>query len=233
MLPTMTARARAVLVVAMLVAGCSAGDPGPGAVTLAPSIGTGIKSPAAPTTPVTPATSAPPLRIPNGVTADIDVREYPVAGDTREEVLDAMRAHNLRDPTGAPSLALTTWYISWSYAHVAGSAGCSIDDVKVDVEIDILHPAWNPPANAPPSLVESWQRFTDALAVHERSHAQNALDHAGDLAAALRILADAPTCASLDGAAEAIGQSTLDAARAWDREYDERTLHGATEGAAF
>lgn len=98
---------------------------------------------------------------------------YAITGDTAAELVVAMRAQHLVDRAGDEGWALTAWNIVWNYKWVTASGRCGIGNLAVTVDIETTLPTWDPPTTAGARLVNNWKRFTDALIVHERGHAQN------------------------------------------------------------
>ena len=158
---------------------------------------------------------------------------YPVTGTTASALVAAMRAKALRDRLGEPGFALTTWYITWSYRYREGTGTCEIRDLVVRIDISVLMPSWAPPASADAGLVTRWKRFIDALRRHERGHEQNGIDRAKEIRDAMLGLGSRSSCPRLERAADAAGAKVIDAGQDWDRTYDDRTDHGATQGAVF
>jgi predicted secreted Zn-dependent protease len=71
--------------------------------------------------------------------------------------------------------------------------------------------------------------------VHEKGHAQNAIDAARKIEAGILALPSEPTCDALRTKANDLGHALMlikDANQA-DIDYDRRTQHGATQGARF
>ena len=144
-----------------------------------------------------------------------------------------MDARSLRDSNGEASFATTSWKVTWSYDYGMRSGSCSVADLAVSLKIRVLLPKWRQPAAADPALVERWQIFMDALERHERGHELNGIRVAGRVRAALRALGSRSTCARLERVADAAGGKVIEGGRDRDREYDDATDHGATQGAVF
>jgi predicted secreted Zn-dependent protease len=237
---------RASLLLAILVAGCT----GAPLVASAPPFGLGTGTPPHPLPPAATAapsasliraptprpspTGTPALRLPAGVTVESREASYPITGDSAAALVEAMATRGLRDEAGDAAWALTTWDVVWNYQYVARQGGgCGLGDIRVSVRIEVLMPSWSAPATADGSLVDRWRRFIAAVSVHERGHVQNALDRAGEVATTLPLLDPAATCDALERVADADGAAIIDRGRAWDRDYDDETGHGATQGAVF
>jgi predicted secreted Zn-dependent protease len=158
---------------------------------------------------------------------------YPIAGDTAAELVAAMRAQHLVDVAGDEAWALTAWNIAWNYKWVTASGSCGIGNLTVNVDIVTTLPTWAPPTTADGRLIDKWKHFGDALVIHERGHAQNALDRAADIAAAMASVDPKPTCDALESSADAAGAAVIADGRTWDVTYDAETKHGLTQRAFF
>jgi predicted secreted Zn-dependent protease len=158
---------------------------------------------------------------------------YQITGDTAAELVAAMRAKHLVDVAGDEAWALTAWNINWNYKWVTAGGSCGISNLTVKVDIVTTLPTWAPPTTADESLIDKWKRFSDALVIHEHGHAQNALDRAAEIAAAMARVDPKPTCDTLETAADAAGAAIIDYGRQWDVTYDAETRHGVTQGTSF
>jgi predicted secreted Zn-dependent protease len=190
-------------------------------------------TPSAIPTAVSSAAALPSLRPPAGATVTMRDASYAITGDTAAELVAAMRAQKLVDRSGDVGFALTTWDVNWTYKWVAAGGTCGIGNLAVKVEVVTTLPSWNPPATADTRLVDNWERFTNALVVHERGHAQNGLDRAAEIAAAMASMDPKPSCNALERSADAAGEAIIEAGRRWDVTYDAETKHGLTQGASF
>lgn len=190
-------------------------------------------TPSAAPTPGSSAAALPSLRPPAGATVTMRDANYAIAGDTAAELVEAMRAQNLVDPAGDAAFALTTWNVVWNYKWVTSGGKCGIGDLAVKVDVVTTLPSWDPPTTADRRLIDNWKRFTDALILHERGHAQNGLDRAAEVAAAMARVDPRPTCNALESTADAAGAAIINDGQEWDVSYDAETKHGVTQGASF
>jgi predicted secreted Zn-dependent protease len=159
---------------------------------------------------------------------------YAISGDTATALVAEMGAQNLLDEAGDAVFALTTWNVVWTYDWVTGPGpSCGIGDLAVSVAIETTLPTWKPPPTAAAHLVDSWERYTEALVIHERGHVQNGLNRAAEIVAAMASIDHKPTCDALESSADAAGAAIIDEGRTWDVTYDADTIHGATQGASF
>lgn len=181
-----------------------------------------------------PAASVPPLRLPDDVEVTLDEQTYELKGMSEAELLADMKAEKLRDPTtGDHVYALTNWRIKWRYRYAPYSGGCRVTKWTVVVSVEVVMPTWHPPSGASPRLVDHWNRYVQALRLHERRHEQNGLDRAGEAAEYLEQRPTAKTCARLERSIDATIEEFIAAGNAFDRRYDARTDHGATQGVTW
>jgi predicted secreted Zn-dependent protease len=122
--------------------------------------------------------------------------------------------------------------ISDRYDYASSSAGCAITRATVAARIVFTMPRWKPKGKPDPFLVFEWNRFIEALWIHERGHALRALAAKRDVERTLRNLVS-PTCEELRASAETATDQIISKLRARDRVYDRKTDHGATQGASI
>jgi predicted secreted Zn-dependent protease len=124
--------------------------------------------------------------------------------------------------------ASTHWRVTWHYTY-SGFGSCRINSLDVSIDIRFTFPRWVNPVGAPLDLVHDWNRFILALVRHEAGHVRLA-EQAGN-----KILRSLPgfeaPCDEFVAAADAVADSIIDRLREKQRLYDERTDHGATQGA--
>lgn len=149
---------------------------------------------------------------------------YDIYGSTEQELLAGMQANALQDDTGYSAFALTSWYISWGWPGY-GTDNCDLLAATTELDITITMPRWIPPDNPDPRLVETWNRFFNALAYHEQTHVNNATGIYPEVLPAIQNA----TCLTADQAAHDV----LNKLRQADFSYDQETGHGLTEGAHF
>lgn len=202
----------------------SAGNGGGGASNGNGGGGGEVASAGAAGQPTTPSSCADPL-----ATTDISHLEaseafepYAVSGQTATQIRRSIDQNRSTDFD-----AFTSWYVSWQFAD------CSGNGLAISVDITYQFPEWQRPAAASASLVTSWDRYVDALFCHEYGHAQNGLDAANEVYAALSEIHAAGDCNEQQRRAEAAFAAILSDYQARDVQYDEETKHGATMGAVF
>jgi predicted secreted Zn-dependent protease len=152
---------------------------------------------------------------------------YPVSGKDYAGLVKSLAANG---PKGFHGLA--SWDISYQYTTKPVGNMCRFDTIRLRVQGEILMPKWTDEDAAPPSLRQRWQDYYAALQQHEEGHVQ----HGNELAALIQekfMGYGDMVC----GQAKAIAQSEFDRLynnlKNRDKEYDQRTQHGATQGARF
>lgn len=168
-----------------------------------------------------------------GVRLRQSVNQYEVIGTSISELKASIhtRARLQEDRTGFAGY--TRWTLNWSYAGSTMRArGCTPTGVSVNLELAVRYPAWVDSARASPAMLEEWRRYLAALKEHEANHAAIAIKGANRLARELRNLV-APGCGLLQLEARRRATEIMSAIREENQLYDERTRHGATEGAGL
>jgi predicted secreted Zn-dependent protease len=177
-----------------------------------------------PSTPMTLKNASPKS---GGLDTKIIWNRYPVSG---QDYASLVRSLSANGPKGFHGLS--SWDISYQYTTVPAGNMCRFDTIRLTVKGEILMPKWTDEAAAPPTLRQRWQDYYAALQQHEEGHVQ----HGNELAALIqeKFLGYGDMAC---GQAKAIAQSEFDRLynnlKNRDKEYDQRTQHGATQGARF
>lgn len=129
--------------------------------------------------------------------------------------------------------ALTKWFVKWRYDYDRRDGTCGIGPVKVTVTVDVQLPKWSRPAGASSRLVAKWDAYATALRTHENGHKEIGIEAARSVAKALAAVPRQTSCEQLESVADAAGERILEITRVTERDYDQRTRHGATQGALF
>jgi predicted secreted Zn-dependent protease len=141
-----------------------------------------------------------------------EVRFYIVTGSTASQIRNSL---NQNRPGGYDGW--TQWYFTWT--------GCRPEGVGVDYTITVDFPQWEPPANPSSTLVQSWNRYINALALHEQGHVDLVMEAIPNF---IDTLQNVP-CNEINVTANAMLAEINQA----NELYDEETDHGATQGAIF
>ena len=158
---------------------------------------------------------------------------YDVSGSTAQEVRADLNRNRPSDKTGAGYDAITRWHIRWNYHYEPVGQQCAIMRASTAVEVTIIFPRLKDTASIPAEVVQAFAKYTEKLMVHEKGHAQNAIDTTGKIEHEIRKLASRSSCHELEEQANSLARSLVKEANQWDVDYDLRTRHGATQGARF
>ena len=167
---------------------------------------------------VTPSPSTvPPVR------AHISFSNYQVSGDNDQEIRASLRQNGPADSHATPRDAFTRWKIRWDWRLVKRGF---IDPRSVTVSVEAQVSA--PVLSAQNPVSPRWADFRIKLIRHELRHLRNALDGARELASQFQ---EGETQHLMPVAvAHRLADLVIEKTRAADREYDELTDHGRTEG---
>ncbi len=159
-------------------------------------------------------------------TADItgaDITYYDIRGKTASDLRSQMNALGPLDG-GRRWDAYTAWYIRWNWPGY-GTRDCDLGRATTSLEITVTLPHWANPKGADSALITRWNKYYKALARHEQGHVDNVTKGYPKVLQAIQNA----TCATAEQAA----LQAIEPIREADRVYDEKTGHGATEGAVF
>ena len=129
--------------------------------------------------------------------------------------------------------AMTDWRVSWQFTVTPAPGGCRVSMFGTQTAIVITMPRWTAPTNAPDITRRIWQRYIEALGRHEAGHGAMALAAAAELNKRARTMGEGVDCEGLKSRTESLGRQVIEEFRAKDKAYDEKTRHGATQGAAL
>ncbi len=152
---------------------------------------------------------------------------YPVRG---QDYASLVKSLSVNGPKGFHGLA--SWNIAYQYTTRPSGNACRFDSIRLVVQGEILMPKWTDEGTAAPALRQRWADYYAALQQHEEGHVQ----HGNELAALLqeKFMGYGDFAC---GQAKSIAQSEFDKLynnlKNRDKEYDQRTQHGATQGARF
>jgi predicted secreted Zn-dependent protease len=170
-------------------------------------------------------------RYPAGVEGRTDVSYYDVHGRTYAELHADMRRLGPKIDGGS-FVGETRSPMTWSWRTESIAAGsCTLRDVRVSVNAQVLLPRWTPPADVDSSLVTEWNRFIAALETHEAGHKDISARAGRDIKDQLRALSG--LCSQVSMRANDIARQIIDRASAEQKRYDAETRHGLTQGTGF
>jgi predicted secreted Zn-dependent protease len=168
---------------------------------------------------------------PAGVEGRTSVTYYDVQGRTYAELHADMRRLGPKI-YGSSFVGETRSPMTWSWRTQSATGGsCSLRDIRVRVNAEILLPRWTPPADADSNLVAEWKRFIAALETHEAGHKDISARAGRDLKDQLRGLTG--LCSQVGMRANDIARRIIDEATQAQKRYDAETRHGLTQGTGF
>lgn len=167
---------------------------------------------------------------PAGVEGRTTVNYYDVHGRTYAELHADMRRLGPKI-LGGSFVGETRSPMSWTWRTESTGSTCSLRDVRVRVDAEIMLPRWTPPADADSSVVAEWKRFITALETHEAGHKDISARAGRDIKDQLRGLMG--SCSQVSARANDIARRIIDDANRAQKRYDAETRHGLTQGTGF
>jgi len=161
---------------------------------------------------------------------------YQISGNTANELRQQLNKLGPLDKlTGKRFDARTDWFIEWHYYYNESKKDCKIDSKRVDVSLSITftYPKWTSPSNATPALLDKWNTYMKNLVLHEEGHVTIASEGAQAIYKTILDMPASPTCNTLGEATNAAAKKILDEIKQREKDYDNKTGHGETQGAVF
>lgn len=156
---------------------------------------------------------------------------YPVTGSTLGEIHQSLR--QARDARNTQWDALTEWNINWRFALSEAAGQCRVDSFSTKTTLKLTLPRWTAPTNATLATRDEWRRYITALAQHELGHAQFAQLAAAGVRKSMSETKAEADCEQLKKRLNADCTTVVENFKKRDQEYDERTRHGESQGAAL
>jgi predicted secreted Zn-dependent protease len=166
-----------------------------------------------------------------GAAQDLTITYYDVQGGNLQELRTSLTAHGPVGKDGARHHGHVDWHVGWNYDYAPRGVGCRIGKLRVDVKATMVLPRWTGLDTAPASLQQEWARYSQALRVHEDGHAAHADQAAEEIQRRFAAVGGGMRCTQFGEELNRIGQAVLDEYAARDKQYDDTTEHGATQGA--
>ena len=157
---------------------------------------------------------------------------YTITGSNAWQLDASIRARRPWTTNGIQH-ATTVWDLRWHYTFRLHNDRCRLDRVETHVNAVLTLPRWTASNTASPRLVERWRSYSQALVTHEAGHLQLAREAAGAVEHEIAGLGEFTTAQELDQKVTEMANHTLRRYHEKEQEYDQRTLHGATQGAQF
>ena len=158
---------------------------------------------------------------------------YDLAGQSAKQLIAQMKESGPLGKDGKRSFGKTDWTIHWSYRYETRGGAVVFTRVTVTAAANFIVPRKQAPADANDRMAAEWARFSTALMIHERGHAENATRHARQLYAVLHDHGPFASREELEAFVKAEGDKCIADANAEDLAYDKRTRHGDTQGATL
>ena len=112
-------------------------------------------------------------------------KPYDLTGQSAKQLIAQMKETGPPGKDGKRYFGKTDWTIHWRYHYETRGGSVIFTRVSVTADATIILPRRQAPANGADPMAAEWLRFSAALAVHERGHAENAERHAKQLYALL------------------------------------------------
>jgi len=176
--------------------------------------------------------------VPAGVIVDLQDTPYQIRGSTDEQILQQMNA------LGPGENWFTyRWRINWTYRYgeveepsiVPGGSRetvCETRDIQLTLHFSRRLPQWVPPDEAPEDLVLRWEGFLRAVRIHGEGHRDIVLNAVREIMRRLGEL-ETSNCAFIQRDARRLVDDILERSRELDRDYDQETQTGRTQGVSW
>ena len=158
---------------------------------------------------------------------NVAIKHYTVRGRDTASLSQSIKANGPKGFHGQ-----TQWNFAYEYTAAKERDACRMRTVRVKADAEILMPQWADEATAPPALQRRWHAYYAALKAHEDGHVRNGKELAPLVKDRLLGLGAMP-CDQVKAIADAEFRRLTASLRARDKEYDDRTDHGANQGAEF
>lgn len=129
--------------------------------------------------------------------------------------------------------ASTEWRIQWNAYVGRNSSECYCSSFATTTIIVFTLPRWVPPTNTPPTVRQTWAKYIRALEQHEAGHADIALAATAEMHKRIQEIGSESDCDALRAKIKDECEKILTAHRDREKEYDQQTRHGATQGATL
>ena len=162
----------------------------------------------------------------NALTVDY----FTISGRTAAELRADLNRLGPVGETGIRGDGYTHWRIAWTFDFAPKGETCVAENFRVTLEVRMILPRWEPPANVAPSLVALWDRYLTALRFHEDGHYSIAIAAADEVRRALVANRTGRHCATLEKQLNSAANDILDQTRRRQANYDRETDSGRRQG---
>jgi predicted secreted Zn-dependent protease len=171
------------------------------------------------------------------VTAQAEVHEkltqsqYDVRGDDHSSLLSVLNAATPIVFEGKKYHAFTSWSVRWNFRWFAEADGrCRITSAAIDLTSNMRLPNL---IGGSTQQRQAFYPYLSALRTHESGHYQLGKDAADAIDRGIQGLQVAVTCRELERNANVLGDRLLAEYRTRERQYDQSTDYGKTQGASL
>ncbi len=160
----------------------------------------------------------------------IKTNYYAVTGSSIRELQISQRE---RRPwkTNFLYFARTDWEVKYRFRYRRMDDGYRVEQFSVNTEAEMTLPRWVPPPGVDAAVVERWKRYYQALLAHELGHVAIARSATVAVRRQVETLGSCDAAAELRDTLRRAVHLLLDKYKRRDRNYDERTRHGVSQGA--
>jgi predicted secreted Zn-dependent protease len=165
----------------------------------------------------------------------VENKYYPVSGETFQAISQSMDKNSPIIDKGKKYRGYTHWHVKAHYYYNSLVNTCHIDPQRISVVTDIqfILPQWQDQAKANAQVTAQWQKYYQALQLHENGHKNHGLQAANLILQRLLTFSAYSSCQELEQAANHAIHEIIDRYAQADVDYDRRTGHGKTQGAVF
>ncbi|WP_062213145.1 DUF922 domain-containing protein [Aureimonas sp. AU12] len=125
------------------------------------------------------------------------VETYPIHGQTRQELRDAITQASGALGNGAHGAASATFKFVPQLDYLESENGCVLSDVRVRLEAAITLPEWVSSRGADEATVGAWRRFERYVKAHEARHEAIAADFRRTMERELEAIGVMESCPAL------------------------------------
>jgi len=158
---------------------------------------------------------------------------YDIEGRTAAELRQQMNIYGVAWTNGSIYDAYTGWNVKWNYRYRVTDHNCSIGSVSTTLNVEFRLPRWTDYDGGSSALKKKWDEYMGSLRQHENGHKDLGIQAAIEIERSIAGLKPAQTCDNLAQTANALGRRIISEYAAKEREYDDQTNFGETQGAVF
>jgi predicted secreted Zn-dependent protease len=161
------------------------------------------------------------------------INYYNVTGQTIKEIANSLYKNSPIIDQGKKYHAHTSWNVKWHFYWQKYSNYCEITSVTTSVDIQYILPKLISYNSLSPSVKQKWDQYYTALINHESVHKNFGISSADSIEKTLKTMGTRNTCQQLEKDAIKIGKQIIKYYNDQEKQYDQITNHGATQGANF